>query len=583
MPGFEPLFTAAADFVDGSIEPTPAGTVALPSGSIIVCDPTSSPSPVLVRRVPPGRYPVTVSVATMKGTNERRIAAAMVRFSAQPIATWEPALGEAQDPNDLRPGEYFGYGVDGGTACFMDGEMSRSWTFDDHEQSVEPALEAADPTLLAAYAEVTTPKGNLIAFAAGAGDDMYASFWALDASGALVALVTEFRIVGTEVTRGDAIIEAHWPGTPEPPISAAGFLVLFEAGRTFGKRGASIARVDAIGEIDVPSGRLVVGAARGLPKPLALSVPSGTYPASLAIAHSQHGKEMRDWPGAVLVRFSGADPVRWEVAAPQGVDLAALGQGETTGLGYDADNQMLFIGDSSAAAAIKATRKQPLAGFERTEQRPWRAEAVPLGGARVAAIGVGGLGNEHVFWGLDAAGAPVALVAPWTRVGWDEIRSWEITEETKARARAAAPAAAANQLAAKKPAAMRPVAAKEPAAKKLASKRAGAKERTAKHPVAKSAAKKPAAKSAAKAAKPAATRSAAAKKPATKSAAKKPAAKSAAKVAKPAATKSAAKQPAAEKPAARKPAAKKPVTKSAATGPAAMKPAAKKPAAGKRR
>jgi Protein of unknown function (DUF4241) len=87
MPGFEPLFTTAANFVDGSIEPTPAGTLALPSGSIIVCDPAGSPSPVLVRRVPPGRYPVTVSLATMAETHERRIAGAMVQFSAQPIAT----------------------------------------------------------------------------------------------------------------------------------------------------------------------------------------------------------------------------------------------------------------------------------------------------------------------------------------------------------------------------------------------------------------------------------------------------------------------------------------------------------------
>ena len=70
-----------------------AGNVNLPSGRIVVGDPARSGHDALVRRVPPGRYPATISVAWIHQLMEHRVAAAMLRFRAGPVATWEPAPG----------------------------------------------------------------------------------------------------------------------------------------------------------------------------------------------------------------------------------------------------------------------------------------------------------------------------------------------------------------------------------------------------------------------------------------------------------------------------------------------------------
>jgi Protein of unknown function (DUF4241) len=34
--------------------------------------------------------------------------------------TWEPALRPGEDPATLQPDEFFGFGVDTGTGCFLD-------------------------------------------------------------------------------------------------------------------------------------------------------------------------------------------------------------------------------------------------------------------------------------------------------------------------------------------------------------------------------------------------------------------------------------------------------------------------------
>ena len=230
MAGFEPLFEAGRRFEKGSVEPRPAGTLAVPSGRIAVGDPASGICRALVRAVPPGRYPVSISVATLEEPADRRVAAAMVRFSARPIARWEPALAEGDDPATLQPGQFFGYGVDAGIACFIDAEVAPAIDFDFWEQRIVPTILRSDPKALCASAEVKAEDANVVAFTSGAGDGVYASFWGLDAGGAPVVLVTEFRVIGAEVTSGQLILEEHWPGNPtlvasvtdlvEPPPTA---------------------------------------------------------------------------------------------------------------------------------------------------------------------------------------------------------------------------------------------------------------------------------------------------------------------------------------------------------------------------
>jgi hypothetical protein len=223
MTGFEVMFEAGHKFAGGTVEPRPVGTIAVPSGRIVVCDPSDGKTGrrPLARAVPPGTYPVTISVGRLDAIEEQRVAAAMVRFSARPVARWEAAANEGDDPATLKAGQYFGYGVDAGIGCFVDAGTAAGLTFDVWDAKVLTAVLAADPKALCGAAEVAIDGGNLVAFTTGAGDGIYASFWGLDPQGEPVVLVTEFRIVGGEETRGRDIIRATWPQSAPRPERAA--------------------------------------------------------------------------------------------------------------------------------------------------------------------------------------------------------------------------------------------------------------------------------------------------------------------------------------------------------------------------
>lgn len=105
------------------------GHLTLPSGKLVACDPfvclqTSDNPHVLV---PPGRYPVSVTLADVSENldgSDIREAYATVRI-ANGSETYRQALplarnGESREP----PGDdtFIGFGVDSGTACFVDEE-----------------------------------------------------------------------------------------------------------------------------------------------------------------------------------------------------------------------------------------------------------------------------------------------------------------------------------------------------------------------------------------------------------------------------------------------------------------------------
>jgi hypothetical protein len=175
-----------------------AGRLALASGRVVACDPLSDPEAgPFARGLPAGTFPVTLSVAHFED-GDRRVAGALVRFGAGAPASWELALREDEDLSDLDEGEIFGYPVDSGTGCFMDGETARL------------ALSHPDPDALAdalidgmeknyentwSWADVEVADGrNLVAFSTGVGDGTYASYFGLDAAGEAVCLVTDFSL-----------------------------------------------------------------------------------------------------------------------------------------------------------------------------------------------------------------------------------------------------------------------------------------------------------------------------------------------------------------------------------------------------
>jgi hypothetical protein len=173
--------------------------VVVTSGRIAVADPlTPSSGRVLARQVAHGRFRVMISVALIDG--EQRIAAAVMHVGRPPIARWVIAHhegGKPPRPADQPPT----HGVDAGTSAFMDAmvlDALRAKT-DEPEPPVQTALVpqlTASPTAANTGQWIADPISgrNLVAFTSGWGDGTYASYWALDAGGQPVCLVTDFDV-----------------------------------------------------------------------------------------------------------------------------------------------------------------------------------------------------------------------------------------------------------------------------------------------------------------------------------------------------------------------------------------------------
>jgi hypothetical protein len=440
MVGFEPLFEAGRTFDEGTVEVHEAGALALPSGRVAVFDPSGGPGQraPLARAVAPGTYPVLLGVVRLAMRDERRVAAAMLRLRDAPIARWEPALPQGNDPGKLLRGEFFGYGVDGGVACFADGAGASDVDFDLYEQRIlMPMLDAQKASPV--WGTVAVPEANLVAFTTGAGDGFYASFWGLDAADQPVALVTEFRIIGKEVTGGARILAAAWPGRePEPP---AGLAPLFEVGRTF--EGGSVLAVEEAGTLELPTGRIAIfepvdredGAEEEEDEepvvPLARTLPPGSYRARLSIVRMRLGKREIEAPGAVWLEVSGGATAAWEVALPDGLDFATLSQGETTGIGFTMNEDLLCIVDAADLPAARASVAELRAAVGGEE--PWRTAVVPVGKGRALVMRMRSAGSQIPLWGLDAAGQPTGVGCVFTRVGSEVVKEVEIRRAHQAR------------------------------------------------------------------------------------------------------------------------------------------------------
>jgi hypothetical protein len=204
LPDFSNLFVEGREI--GSeigrvvLSPRPAGKLKVTSGKVVACDPLASPeTPPFVKEVPAGVFSVTLSVASFED-GDRRVAAALVRFAEREAVRWELALHPDEDVSDLEEGEVFGYPVDSGTGCFMDGETARRVVEDvDPDEFSEALIEEMERTYETtwSWADIEVEPGagaNVVAFSAGVGDGMYASYFGLDAGGEVVCLVTDFSL-----------------------------------------------------------------------------------------------------------------------------------------------------------------------------------------------------------------------------------------------------------------------------------------------------------------------------------------------------------------------------------------------------
>lgn len=124
----DPLFMpGAGDRV--VVEVLPAGMLRMPSGRFIAADPgwIDAECQPFTPAVPPGEYPVLVSVVRWVDHPEKRVAAAKLAICGDPVTSWELALLPGRDPRTLPDEDVFGFGVDTGTACFFDAVAVPPW------------------------------------------------------------------------------------------------------------------------------------------------------------------------------------------------------------------------------------------------------------------------------------------------------------------------------------------------------------------------------------------------------------------------------------------------------------------------
>lgn len=175
------------------------GSVHLPSGRLVACDPaTCAGAEPFKFELAPGDYPVSIAVAEFK--DDQRVAYARVQFADADPVSWDLALTISEDRSKLKRGEYFGYGVDAGIGCFMSYESALLIQAADSDEISENIADEMGNTYRHTWSWTNhmidrDKRLNTVVFSSGWGDGFYPSFISYDERGALISLVTEFFVL----------------------------------------------------------------------------------------------------------------------------------------------------------------------------------------------------------------------------------------------------------------------------------------------------------------------------------------------------------------------------------------------------
>ncbi|MDE9364043.1 DUF4241 domain-containing protein [Luteipulveratus sp. YIM 133132] len=188
------------------------GSLKVASGRLGVCDPFVSLDQPLVVPVPPGEYPVRVTVADMSDAQdgshlrEAYLSVVIAEGLARRVA---PAVTEAGEAPE---GEVYGIGVDAGTVGFVDADAVASgmpdvgesdWYTDvfdsDAEGSWFDAMDSEGP-LPKGTANVVMPRAtsgeNVVLSHSGWGDGFYPVLATTDGEGRLLGVHIDLGVVG---------------------------------------------------------------------------------------------------------------------------------------------------------------------------------------------------------------------------------------------------------------------------------------------------------------------------------------------------------------------------------------------------
>ena len=194
------------------------GSLNVPSGRLICCDPfadmdtTGNP----YTEIPKGSYPVVVTLAdvseNLDGSHIREAYASLILGDVKNECIRKPLKVITNDDTSgekIEEGEYSGFGVDAGTACFVDAESlvegmpnSSEWYEGLFENDKDDSWfnQMDNPNLIReGIANIKLPlskyDNNLILFHSGWGDGFYPIIGGYDSSDNLVAVHIDFFVV----------------------------------------------------------------------------------------------------------------------------------------------------------------------------------------------------------------------------------------------------------------------------------------------------------------------------------------------------------------------------------------------------
>ncbi len=193
-----------------------AGTLILPSGRLVVCDPFAAMrqqgNPEL--SLPIGNYPVKITCADVSGAGDGsdiREAYASLLLSSEPESCRRvlTPLVPGQIAPDLAPDEDSGVPVDAGTVCFVDAAAlqygmpdEQTWYADVFDNGKTTAWFARmdDPNLIRdgianSVLPFATDGANIVLFHSGWGDGIYPIIGGYSAQGNLVAVHVDLMVI----------------------------------------------------------------------------------------------------------------------------------------------------------------------------------------------------------------------------------------------------------------------------------------------------------------------------------------------------------------------------------------------------
>lgn len=223
MPYFRPLLALLSGTPDGTDHPQTVhdlGVLHVRSGRLEASDPYVSLGDGLVTAVPPGSYPVRVTVADVSeardGSHPREAYLSLVVSETDPVAEVRLVSPDgAEPPGD---GEFYGVGVDAGTVAFADADAIASgmpprevdWyeeVFDNDSDSSWFALQDDEDHYRSGCANIALPRAtageNVVLSHSGWGDGFYPVVTTHAADGTLLGVHIDLLVAGQDDEEDD--------------------------------------------------------------------------------------------------------------------------------------------------------------------------------------------------------------------------------------------------------------------------------------------------------------------------------------------------------------------------------------------